>query len=321
MKMLVAESHEFSQEALHRLRTHFDVVTGDLDRPALLTALADVDVLWVRLRNAIDAEVMNAAPHLRLIVTNTTGTDHVDLVEAERRKIRVLSLRGETEFLKRVRATAELTVGLLLALVRRIPAAAAHVRDGGWDRYGFKGHQLFEKTAGVVGYGRLGHIVGGYLAALGMRVLAATREGDDSLPEAGVTMAPLAQILAEADVVTLHVDLRPDTVGLFGREQFSAMRHGSWFINTARGELVDESALVEALASGRLAGAALDVIADPYGINVPDRPILRYARLNDNLLVTPHIGGYAVESLAATELFLTDRLLSLIADAQPRVRH
>lgn len=314
MKILVAESHEFSEEALDRLRALGDVVTADLDRPALLASAIDADVLWVRLRNVIDAEVMDAAPRLRVIVTNTTGTNHIDLEEAVRRNIRVLSLRGETEFLKRIRATAELTVGLLLALVRHIPAAASDVRNGGWNRYGFKGHQLFEKTAGIVGYGRLGRIVGGYLGALGMRVLAATRPDEEVEPADGVAIVPLTTLLEQSDVVTLHVDLRPDTTGMFGAEQFRAMKPGAWFINTARGELVDEAALLGALETGRLAGAALDVVSGSIGADVSQRPLLRYAALSDRLLITPHIGGYTFESLAATELFLADRLSAVMGD-------
>jgi D-3-phosphoglycerate dehydrogenase len=311
MKLLVAESREFAPEALDRLRRHFDVVAADLERPALLSSLADVDVLWVRLRHAIDAEVMSAGPRLRVIVTNTTGTDHIDLAEAARRDIRVLSLRGETEFLKRIRATAELTVGLLLALVRHIPLAAAETRRGATDRYPFKGHQLFEKTAGIVGYGRLGRIVGEYLSALGMKVLAADRPGTRREPERNVALVPLAELLPQADVVSLHADLRVDNTGMFGRDQFASMKPGAWFINTARGELVDEAALVESLERGHLAGAALDVMAEPFATALTDRPLWRYLSQHDNLIVTPHIGGYTFESLSATEVFLAEKLIGL----------
>jgi D-3-phosphoglycerate dehydrogenase len=315
MKLLIVESLEFSSDALARLHRQFDVVTGDLDRPGVLRAVHDADVLWVRLRHAIDREVMDAAPRLAIVVTNTTGTNHIDLEEAARRGIRVLSLRGETDFLRNVRATAELAVGLLLALVRHIPAAAAHVRAGGWDRYPFKGHQIYGKTAGIIGYGRLGRLMAGYLAAFGLRVLATTKPGDEVTPDAGVTMTSLDTLLAESDIVSLHVDLRPETVRLIGRDAFRAMKPGAWFINTARGELVDESALVEALASGHLGGAAVDVIADPLHGAIAGRALHDYAAHHDNLIITPHIGGYTFESLAATEIFLADRLIHLVAPA------
>ncbi len=139
MKVLIAESREFAPEGLARLRRHAEVITADLDREGILAAVRDADVLWVRLRNRIDSEVMEAAPRLRVIVTNTTGLGHIDFDEADRRRIRVLSLRGDAEFLKQVRATAELTIGLLLALTRHVPAAAAHVQSGGWNREALQG--------------------------------------------------------------------------------------------------------------------------------------------------------------------------------------
>ncbi len=318
MKILIAESRDFAPEALERLRRHADVEEANLDRAALIDSVRDVDVLWVRLRHRIDADVMDAAPRLRVIVTNTTGTNHIAIDEAARRGIRVLSLRGETEFLKHIRATAELTLGLLLALVRHLPAAAEHARAGSWDRYPFKGHQLFEKTAGIVGYGRLGRIVGRYLLGLGMQVVATTRDELETPPDAGITLMPLEALLAQADVVTLHVDLRDDNRNLMGPAELRAMKRGAWLINTARGELVDETALIDALATGHLAGAALDVVADPYRADFEERPIRHYASQHRNLILTPHIGGYTFESLASTELFLTDKLLAMLVPPDRR---
>jgi D-3-phosphoglycerate dehydrogenase / 2-oxoglutarate reductase len=313
MNLLVAESKEFSPEALAKIARVATVRTADMTRAELLDALHDVDILWVRLRNRIDREVMDAAPQLKILVTNTTGLDHIDLDEAERRGMRVLSLRGETAFLNTVTATAELTIALLLALVRHVPRAAAHAAGGGWDRYPFKGHDLFGKTAGIIGYGRLGRMVGRLLSAFGMRVIVATGGAVPCVPEPGVTIAPLDRLLADADVVTLHVNLTNETHGLIGRREFERMRRGSWFVNTARGALVDEDALVDALMAGQLAGAAVDVVCEPYGPNQPVSPLVRYAADHDNVIITPHIGGYTFESLGRTEVFLAGKLLELLA--------
>ena len=130
MTILIAESEGFSPAALQQLRNRADVIEGDLGRDELLAAVASVDVLWVRLRNHIDEAILNAAQRLRVIVTNTTGLNHIDLEAAHRRGIHVISLKGEVELLRTVRATAELTLGLMLSLVRRLPAAAAHVHGG-----------------------------------------------------------------------------------------------------------------------------------------------------------------------------------------------
>lgn len=307
LTVLIAEANGFSPLALRQLREHAHVVEADLDRAGLLAAVAEADVLWVRLRNRIDDEVLQAGRRLRAIVTNTTGLTHIDVAGAERRGIAVLSLRGEADFLRTVRATAELTLGLMVALVRRLPAAAAHAAAGGWDRYGFKGHDLYEKTAGIVGLGRLGRIVAGYARALEMQVLATSVAAE---PAEGVTMVPLDELLARADLVTIHVDLNPGTRGFFGAAEFAAMKPGAWFVNTSRGEVIDEPALLDALERGRLAGAALDVLAgEPPGAG---HPLVRYAATHDNLILTPHIGGYTTESLARTELHLTSLLLQAL---------
>ncbi len=171
--ILVAESDGFSSEAEALLRRHGTLVLADMSREELLSAAREADVLWVSLRHRIDAEVMASAHRLKVIVTPTTGLNHIDLDEANRRGIRVLSLQGETEFLNNVRATAEHTVGLILSLLRRIPAALDDVRKGSWDRDRCKGRELFGKTVGIIGYGRLGRIIARYLKAFDTHLLAA----------------------------------------------------------------------------------------------------------------------------------------------------
>ncbi|MEO8075727.1 MAG: NAD(P)-dependent oxidoreductase [Acidobacteriota bacterium] len=312
MKVLLAESEGFSAAALRRLRARAEVIEADLRRHELLDAVADAEVLWVRLRTQIDREVFAAAPGLRVLVSNTTGLNHIDLDEARTRGVHVISLRGEVELLRTVRGTAELTLGLALALVRQLPAATAHVVQGGWNRYQFKGHDLYEKTAGIVGYGRLGRIVASYFRALGMRVVATTRDTDPVSPSDRVDVIPLDALLREADLVSVHVDLNPETRGMFGPDQFAAIKPGAWFVNTSRGEVVDEMALLAALTSGRLRGAALDVVSDELSPGLHQRPLMRYAATHDNLLVTPHIGGYTFESLARTEDHLAGRLLDYL---------
>ncbi len=305
-RIVIAESKAFSPLALALLADVAEVVEADADEQTLRTAAAGADVLWVRLRNRIGAAVMDAAPRLRIIATPTTGLSHIDVEEAARRGIEVMSLRGERAFLEGVRATAEHTVALMLSLLRRIPAAVSHVRRGGWDRESLRGSELYGKTIGVVGYGRLGRIVARYAQAFDACVFAC--DPCVQTVDPGVRLVPLPELLEAADIVTLHVNLTPENRGLFGRAQFRAMRAGSWFINTSRGELVDERALIGALRSGRLNGAAVDVIADEHTSGRVHSPLLSYARRNRNLIVTPHIGGCTVESMEKTELFLAKKL-------------
>ena len=310
MTILIAESAGFAPLAVRRLRERAHVIEADLDRAGLLAAVPSADVLWVRLRHQIDEEILSAAPKLRAIVTNTTGLNHIDLDGARRRGVAVLSLRGEVELLKTVRATAELTLALILALTRRLPAAAAHVNAGGWDRYGFKGRDLYGKTAGIVGLGRLGRIVATYLQALGMQVVATTVDPE---PVEAVSLMPLDELLTRADLISVHVDLNPGTHGLFAGSQFATMKSGAWFVNTSRGEVVDEQALLAALEHGTLAGAALDVLAGEPPLNPTLHPLIRYAATHDNLILTPHVGGYTFESLERTEIHLAGILLQFLA--------
>src|SRR5262245_5867775 len=320
LRILISEPTGFSKAATEVLGQLGEPVLVDLDRMGLLAAVRDADVLWVRLRNRIDAEVMAAAERLKIVVTPTTGLNHIDLEEADRRGIRVLSLRGETDFLKNIRATAEHTIALMLALLRNVPAAMAHVHDGGWNRDLFKGRELHGKTIGVAGYGRLGRIVARYLQAFDTRVLAADPRIDVAAVAPGVTLVSLPQLLREADLVTLHVSLSDETQGFFGREQFAAMKPGAWFINTSRGELVDEAALLDALQSGHLAGAALDVLGQEQSAGMSAHPLVAYARKHEHLIVTPHIGGCTVESMEGTELFLARKLRQMVASLDERHR-
>jgi D-3-phosphoglycerate dehydrogenase len=297
---------------LAQLREAGELVLANLDREGLLDSVRDANVLWVRLRHQIDSEVFDHAPLLKILVTPTTGLNHIDLESASRRGVRVLSLRGETEFLRDVRATAEHTMALIFSLLRHVPGSLDHVRGGGWNRDLFRGRELYGKTAGVVGYGRLGEIVTRYLRAFDTRVLVA--DPSAKIQEAGVAHVPLTRLLKDSDIVTLHVNLSDETRHFFGRDAFATMKPGAWFINTSRGELVDEGALLSAMLSGKLAGAALDVLSDECSAGMGNHPLVVYAREHENLLITPHVGGCTSESMEKTELFLAHRLLDVIDD-------
>ncbi len=307
-RILIAESEGFSPIALDLLRQAGQVTASDLDRESLKKAIGGTDILWIRLRHQIDKELLDLAPRLKMVVSPTTGLNHIDTAELERRGIRLVSLRGEVDFLRNVRATAEHTVGLMLALLRNTVEASSHVRAGGWTRDWFRGGELYEKTVGIVGYGRLGRLVARYLLAFDCQVLAADPYIDPSAVEPGVSLVPLPKLLKAADIVSLHVNLNEETSGFFGSAQLAQMKPGACFINTARGELVNEPALVAALESGRLSGAALDVLAGESPAGMAHHPLVQYARKHKNVIVTPHIGGCTLESMRKTEEFLARRM-------------
>ena len=316
MKVLMAEPDRFSPRALEALGRFAEVRMADGGLRGLLDGAGWADVLWVRLRHAIDRTVMDAAPGLRAIVTPTTGLNHIDVSEAGRRGIEVLSLRGETGFLRDVRATAELTIGLMLSLLRRLPGAFEHVRDGGWDRDRFRGNELAGMTVGIIGYGRLGTLVARYLSAFDATVLVSDPAVSAAALPAGLRLASLNELLERSSLVSLHVNLIEQTEGMFGPAEFAAMKQGAWLVNTARGELVDENALLAALETGRLSGAAVDVLS---GEQTRERqPLVEYARRHGNLLITPHIGGCTAESMEKTELFMAGKLEAALVGSGAR---
>ncbi|MDP9343428.1 MAG: hydroxyacid dehydrogenase [Actinomycetota bacterium] len=315
-RILNVEPKGYSAAARSILAEAGEVVDGELTRTELLENLDGFDVLVVRLGHTVDREVIDAAPRLRAVVTATTGLDHVDVSYAEARGVAVLSLAGETEFLRGITATAEHTWALLLALVRRIPAAVQSVAAGRWDRDAFRGRQLSGKGLGVVGLGRVGRQVAGYGVVFGMSVVAFDPAADD-IPESVLRADTLPYLLGGADVLTLHVPLRADTAGMIGDSELALLPDGALLVNTSRGEVVDQDALLRALRGGRLAGAALDVVeGERDEASRASSPLLAYAREYVNLIVTPHLGGATVESMEATEVFMARKLVAFLGSAR-----
>jgi D-3-phosphoglycerate dehydrogenase / 2-oxoglutarate reductase len=308
-RILIAEPLDFSSKAVERLQTRADVELRATGPDGLRAAFAEYDVVWFRLAHRIGAALLEPPLKCRIIATAVTGIDHIDLEACARAGVRVVSLKGEVDFLKEVRATAELTLGLALALLRHVPEAAQSVRSGQWRRDLFRGNELYGKTVGLVGVGRLGTIVGRYFAAFGARVLGYDVRAD--LPPEISRVATLGELLAQSDLVSVHVSLDASTRGMIGRSELAAMKRGSWLINTSRGGVLDEAALLDALAEGRLAGAALDVLSGEPAIDA-SHPVVRYAATHPNLLVVPHIGGNTFESLEKTEVFLAGRVLEAL---------
>jgi D-3-phosphoglycerate dehydrogenase / 2-oxoglutarate reductase len=308
-RILNLEPHGYSDKARTLLAELGEVIDGPLPRQALLEVLPDFDVLIVRLAHQIDREVLAAGRRLKVIASATTGLDHIDLAAAESKQIAVLSLRGEAEFLRSITATAEMTWGLLLALMRRIPEAVASVHAGEWNRDAVKGRDLSGRRLGIVGLGRVGRQVAEFAAAFKMTV-AAYDPGITYWPPAVRRKHSMGALLTETDILSVHVNLHPGTAGLIGRQELALLPKGSVLVNTSRGDVVDPDALVDALVSGHLSGAALDVI--PLERDHERRrasPLLEYAATKRNLLITPHIAGATVEAMQRTEEFMARKLI------------
>lgn len=253
---------------------------------ALKEALPGAAALIVRSRTTVDAELLDAADALEVIGRAGVGVDNIDVDAATRRGIAVVNAPGGNTL-----STAELTWGLILAAARRIPEADASVRAGRWDRKRLRGAQLHGRTLGVVGAGRIGSAVIRRARAFGLRVLVHDPYlTDERAADLGLDRVSLDRLLERADVVTLHVPLTRSTRGMIGREAIGRMKEGAILVNAARGGLVDEAALAEALEAGTLAGAALDVFQEePLPADSP----LRSA---PGLVLTPHVGAATWEA-------------------------
>lgn len=313
IRILNAEPRDYSPAARRILESVGELREKTLSRAGLIAEIGGFDVLITRLGHRIDREVIDAGRRLCAIVTATTELDHIDLDVVGRRGITVLSLKGETEFLRTVPASAELAWGLLLALTRRIPAAVGAVHRGEWRRDAFKGTDLAGKRLGLVGCGRIGEKTARYGRAFGMTVKTYD-PWREKLPGGVGRAESLSALLAAADVITIHVPLTPETKGLLGAQELATVKPGALLVNIARGAVLVEAAVLEGLESGRLAGAALDVLCAEADLDGrPDHPLIAYARTHDNLLITPHIGGVTDESMAKTEVFMAAKLRDFLA--------
>lgn len=270
------------------------VAPATLDAVGLNPLLGSLcGVIDASMQVRFDAALLAAAKRLKVISCATTGSDHIDREGATRRGIAVFTLRDAPELLEQLTPAAELTWALVLACARRLPAAARHVSDGGWNRELFPGMMLRGRRLGIVGCGRIGSWVGRYGAAFGMDVV-----GFDPLLDrfpAHIQRATKEELLRTADVVTVHVHLSEATRGLLGPAELRLMKPGSILVNTSRGGIVDEAALLSALEDGRLAGVGLDVLeGEP---NTSDHPLVTAARTRENLLITPHCGGNSPDAV------------------------
>jgi D-3-phosphoglycerate dehydrogenase len=313
---------QFQQENLEKLRREFELF--ELDTPAqdTPTLLAQVDVLFAPLGYMVDQAKINACPKLRVIVSNTTGHPHIDVDYARSKDIYVACLKFAQDFLRKITPTAELTWGLIIALSRNILPAHRAALAGQWNRRPFGAPAMLSSMRlGIVGHGRLGGMVARYGRSFGMEVVYYDPHVLHS-DEGATKLTTLEELVECSDIVTLHVPHERETEGMLSRSVFARFRRGAYFINTARGELVDWDALLGCLQSGHIAGAALDVFDGEFvpGFveRFPNHPVLRYAREHDNLILTPHIGGSTIDAWRLTEAHAINMALDHLRSASLR---
>src|SRR5580704_8197595 len=299
-KPVVLVAEELSPAAIAQLETDFEVRYADgTDRSALLPALAGVDAVIVRSATQIDAEAIAAAPRLRVVARAGVGLDNVDVEAATKAGVMVVNAPFSN-----IVSAAEHAVALLLALARNVPQAMSALKEGKWKRSAYTGVELQDKVVGILGLGRIGVLVAERLAAFDMTVIAY----DPYVPAArssqlGVRMVGLDELLAESDFISVHLPRNAETTGLIGDRELQLVKPTVRIINAARGGIVDETALADALRAGRVAGAGIDVyVKEPC----TDSPLFAF----DNVVVTPHLGAstHEAQETAGTQVARSVRL-------------
>jgi D-3-phosphoglycerate dehydrogenase len=300
--VLLEGIHASAVETLRR-DGYTDVVSlpKALDGDALRSAIADAHFLGIRSRTQLTAEVLRAAPKLVAVGAFCIGTNQIDLQAAMHQGVPVFNAPFSN-----TRSVAELVLAEIIMLMRGIPAKNAVLHRGGWTKSAEHSHEVRGKTLGIVGYGHIGTQIGVLAEQLGMAVVFHDIVAKLTLGNAR-QLGSLDEVLARSDVVTLHLPETPTTRGLIGRAQIAAMKPGAHLINASRGTVVDIDALADALESGHLRGAAIDVFpVEPQGNDAGlESPLIHF----DNVLLTPHIGGSTLEAQANIGTEVADKLV------------
>jgi D-3-phosphoglycerate dehydrogenase len=285
-KPVVLIAEELAPSVIAVLGDGFDIRHVDgADRSALLPALAEADAVLIRSATTIDDEALAAAPRLKVVARAGIGLDNVDVPAATARGVMVVNAPQSN-----IVSAAEQAVALLLACARNIAPANAALKAGKWQRSKWTGVEIADKTVGVVGLGRIGVLFAQRMSAFGVRLLAYDPYVQPArAAQIGVRLVPLDELLRESDFISIHLPKTPETVGLIGEKELALCKPGVRFVNAARGGLVDEHALAQAIKEGRVAGAGIDVFAtEPC----TESPLFEF----DSVVVAPHLGASTVEA-------------------------
>ncbi len=305
MKILVTDGLE--AEALATLRKQHEVDTIEADPEQLLDIIANYEAIIVRSRTRVTAQALARGGKLRVVGRAGIGVDNIDVKAASARRIPVVNApTGSTV------SVAELAIGHMLSLARHLPEADRTMKEGKWEKKKFEGHELHGKVLGLLGSGRIGAEVAKRAQAFGMDVIAF----DPYLPRAvaqerGIPLVPdLPTLLRRADVLSVHAALTPETKGMLGATELAMMKRTAYLVNCARGEIVQEAALAEALKAGTITGAALDVFEKepPTGSPILTAP---------NIVFTPHLGASTREAQARAGAIIADQVLKALRGERP----
>ncbi|HIH97875.1 MAG TPA: hydroxyacid dehydrogenase [Thermoplasmata archaeon] len=302
MKILVTD--KLASEAVDKLKEKHDVLFEEMDHDKLVEEISKYDALVIRSRTKARKDVIENGKNLKVIGRAGVGVDNIDVDAATQRGIKVVNApTGASQ------SVAELTLGLMLALVRQLPKADSSLHEGQWLKKQLKGSELYGKKLGLIGLGNIGSKVAAFAKAMGMEVIAYRRH---PVPTPGVEFTSLEELLSSADIISLHLPLTPETRHFVSKKEFAQMKDGVLLVNCSRGGIVDENALYDAIKSGKVARAAMDV----YEIEPPTLENNKLLRLKE-VALTPHIGAATKEGQKRAGLIVAEEVLKVLDGKEP----
>jgi D-3-phosphoglycerate dehydrogenase / 2-oxoglutarate reductase len=302
--LLLENIHPVAAAAFEKAGFEVDARPGSMSPDELVAALPGVDVLGIRSNTRVTADVLAASESLVTVGCFCIGTNQVDLDAATARGIGVFNAPFSN-----TRSVVELVIGEIVALARRLPEKTQRLHAGIWDKSARGSHEVRGRTLGIVGYGNIGTQLSNVAESIGLRVIFYDRVDRPAHGNAR-RVRSMAELLAQSDIVSLHVDGRPGNAGIFGADELAAMKPGSLFINASRGMVVDDEALRENILSGHLAGAAIDVF--PVEPKAQGDPFVSPLQGLDNVILTPHVGGSTQEAQEEIGHFVSEKLIEFV---------
>jgi D-3-phosphoglycerate dehydrogenase len=300
------EPEDYSPKAIRKWEdAGYAYFRGSWEDIQFFEGRANVEILIVRLGGQVTSDVLNKFPKLKFVISATTGHNHLNQTEISNRGVKLISLRGHDEFLRGISSTAEFTWALLLNLLRKIPASITHVEDGNWNRDLFKGFQLSNKRIGIIGLGRIGSLVARYAQAFSMDVAYYDPYVFNPLYS---RCSKLEDLVSSVDILSIHIHPDPSNHNLISEKIISLLKDGAYIINTARGEVWDEHAVVRGVLSGKIRGVGADVVTNET-TDKRQSPIWQM-RKHPNILLTPHLGGASFDAMWACEEYTQTLVLN-----------
>jgi D-3-phosphoglycerate dehydrogenase / 2-oxoglutarate reductase len=306
VQIAILEPKDFSQKALNELSSIGFVEKYNNEN--LDEFLFNKEVLFIRLSYRIDRDFLNKLNKINYICTPTTGLNHIDMEECNKRKIKVISLEGEYDFLTSIRATPEHTFGLVLSLLRNYKKAFLSNSNYHWDRERCKGFELFGSSVGIIGFGRVGKILSKYFNAFNTKIFFFDVNDSIEGTDIALKLSSIEELIEKCDIVILSSSYDKNNDSFFNKSYIDLL-HNKYFINTARGELINEDYLLKKIKENFFKGVALDVIRNEQVKN--NLKELIHLTDTQNLIITPHISGATFSSMQRTEEFIVNKLLKI----------